>query len=78
MYLIDSTQSNRACAIVHISNDHAIANFYSASIVHSSDDFMLMGNLFYRMESTPFKDFQTALDKSLGKLGSQPKQIIKF
>ncbi|KAL8089781.1 enoyl-[acyl-carrier-protein] reductase, mitochondrial-like [Apium graveolens] len=37
-----------------------------------------VGKLTYEMESTPFKDFHTALDKSLGKLGSQPKQIIKF
>lgn len=36
------------------------------------------GKLTYEMELTPFKDFQTALDKSLGKLGSQPKQVIKF
>lgn len=64
---------------VHISDDRTIAEFYFASIVNSSDDdFMLMGNLFYRMESTLFKDFHTALDKSLGKLGSQPKQIITF
>lgn len=31
-----------------------------------------------RMELTPFNDFNTALDKALGKLGSQPKQVIKF
>ncbi|KAL8095840.1 hypothetical protein AgCh_036996 [Apium graveolens] len=36
------------------------------------------GKLTYEMESTPFKDFRTALDKSMGKLGSQPKQIIRF
>ncbi|RZB63029.1 Enoyl-[acyl-carrier-protein] reductase, mitochondrial [Glycine soja] len=31
-----------------------------------------------RMELTPFDDFNTALDKAMGKLGSQPKQVIKF
>ncbi|KAL1827610.1 hypothetical protein ACET3Z_006022 [Daucus carota] len=36
------------------------------------------GKLTYGMESTPFKNFHVGLDKSLGKLGSQPKQIIKF
>ncbi|XP_058780165.1 enoyl-[acyl-carrier-protein] reductase, mitochondrial-like [Vicia villosa] len=36
------------------------------------------GKLKYKMELTPFKDFNTALDKALGKLGSQPKQVIKF
>ncbi|KAI5413296.1 hypothetical protein KIW84_057774 [Lathyrus oleraceus] len=32
----------------------------------------------YKMELTPFNDFNTALDKALGKHGSQPKQVIKF
>ncbi|XP_045806639.1 enoyl-[acyl-carrier-protein] reductase, mitochondrial-like [Trifolium pratense] len=36
------------------------------------------GKLKYKMELTPFTDFNTALDKALGKLGSQPKQVIKF
>ncbi|WJX74335.1 trans-2-enoyl-CoA reductase (NADPH) [Trifolium repens] len=36
------------------------------------------GKLKYKMELTPFNDFNTALDKALGKLGSQPKQVIKF
>ncbi|CAK8536179.1 unnamed protein product [Lathyrus sativus] len=36
------------------------------------------GKLKYKMELTPFDDFNTALDKALGKLGSQPKQVIKF
>ncbi|MCI06455.1 putative trans-2-enoyl-CoA reductase mitochondrial-like, partial [Trifolium medium] len=36
------------------------------------------GKLKYKMELTPFSDFNTALDKALGKLGSQPKQVIKF
>ncbi|XP_059626713.1 enoyl-[acyl-carrier-protein] reductase, mitochondrial [Cornus florida] len=36
------------------------------------------GKLTYEMELVPFNDFHTALDKSLGKLGSQPKQVIKF
>ncbi|KHN33435.1 Putative trans-2-enoyl-CoA reductase, mitochondrial [Glycine soja] len=36
------------------------------------------GKLKYVMELTPFDDFNTALDKAMGKLGSQPKQVIKF
>ncbi|XP_076928160.1 enoyl-[acyl-carrier-protein] reductase, mitochondrial-like [Bidens hawaiensis] len=36
------------------------------------------GTLTYDMEVAPFSEFHTALDKSLGKLGSQPKQVIKF
>uniref|UniRef100_A0A699IN43 Enoyl-[acyl-carrier-protein] reductase, mitochondrial n=1 Tax=Tanacetum cinerariifolium TaxID=118510 RepID=A0A699IN43_TANCI len=32
----------------------------------------------YDMELVPFNEFNMALDKSLGKLGSQPKQVIKF
>ncbi|KAH7542554.1 hypothetical protein FEM48_Zijuj02G0086400 [Ziziphus jujuba var. spinosa] len=36
------------------------------------------GKLKYEMEVTPFDDFHIALDKALGKQGSQPKQIIKF
>uniref|UniRef100_A0A0G2SJN4 Enoyl-[acyl-carrier-protein] reductase, mitochondrial n=1 Tax=Salvia miltiorrhiza TaxID=226208 RepID=A0A0G2SJN4_SALMI len=36
------------------------------------------GELKYDMELTPFDQFPTALDKALGKLGSQPKQVIKF
>ncbi|XP_058206987.1 enoyl-[acyl-carrier-protein] reductase, mitochondrial isoform X1 [Rhododendron vialii] len=36
------------------------------------------GKLIYEMELVPFSDFPTALDKALGKLGSQPKQVIKF
>ncbi|KAK6935966.1 Alcohol dehydrogenase-like, C-terminal [Dillenia turbinata] len=36
------------------------------------------GKIKYEMELTPFEDFHTALDKALGKLGSQPKQVIKF
>lgn len=36
------------------------------------------GKLTYEMELVPFSDFHTALDKALGKLGSQPKQVIKF
>jgi len=30
------------------------------------------------MELVPFKDFHLALDKALGKHGSQPKQVITF
>ncbi|KAK2985582.1 hypothetical protein RJ640_025015 [Escallonia rubra] len=37
------------------------------------------GKLTYEMERVPFDDFQTALDKSLGKLGGgQRKQVIIF
>ncbi|KAI8573800.1 hypothetical protein RHMOL_Rhmol01G0303700 [Rhododendron molle] len=36
------------------------------------------GKLTYEMELVPFSDFHAALDKALGKLGSQPKQVIKF
>ncbi|KAE9585731.1 putative trans-2-enoyl-CoA reductase (NADPH) [Lupinus albus] len=36
------------------------------------------GKLKYKMELAPFEDFNTALDKAVGKLGSQPKQVIKF
>ncbi|KAK6142079.1 hypothetical protein DH2020_012181 [Rehmannia glutinosa] len=36
------------------------------------------GELKYDMELCPFDEFPTALDKALGKLGSQPKQVIKF
>ncbi|XP_020252643.1 probable trans-2-enoyl-CoA reductase, mitochondrial [Asparagus officinalis] len=36
------------------------------------------GKLKYEMELVPFHDFSMALDKALGKLGSQPKQVIKF
>ncbi|MQL97390.1 hypothetical protein Taro_030083 [Colocasia esculenta] len=35
------------------------------------------GQLKYEMELTPFNDFSRALDKALGKMGSQPKQEIK-
>lgn len=36
------------------------------------------GKLKYEMELVPFHDFAMALDKSLGKLGSHPKQVITF
>ncbi|KAF9665469.1 hypothetical protein SADUNF_Sadunf16G0126000 [Salix dunnii] len=36
------------------------------------------GKLKYEMELVSFDDFHTALDKALGKLGSQPKQVLKF
>ncbi|KAJ0560294.1 putative trans-2-enoyl-CoA reductase (NADPH) [Helianthus annuus] len=36
------------------------------------------GKLKYDIELTPFSDFHAALDKALGKHGSQPKQVIKF
>lgn len=41
-------------------------------------DLVRAGELRYEMEATPFDQFPSALDKSLGKLGSQPKQVIKF
>ncbi|KAM0844056.1 hypothetical protein ACQ4PT_057302 [Festuca glaucescens] len=36
------------------------------------------GKLKYEMELTPFGEFGLALDKSLGKHGSQPKQVLRF
>ncbi|KAK1271384.1 hypothetical protein QJS04_geneDACA021009 [Acorus gramineus] len=36
------------------------------------------GKFRYEMELVPFHDFDTALDKALGKLGSQPKQVLIF
>ncbi|OVA18202.1 Alcohol dehydrogenase superfamily [Macleaya cordata] len=36
------------------------------------------GKLKYEMELAPFDNFPVALDKALGKLGSHPKQILKF
>ncbi|KAL5716802.1 trans-2-enoyl-CoA reductase (NADPH) [Ranunculus cassubicifolius] len=36
------------------------------------------GELKYEMQLVPFDDFSMALDKSLGKQGSQPKQILQF
>ncbi|KAL3530660.1 hypothetical protein ACH5RR_009982 [Cinchona calisaya] len=36
------------------------------------------GKLIYDMELVPFNNFHSALDKALGKQGSQPKQVIKF
>ncbi|XP_074567921.1 enoyl-[acyl-carrier-protein] reductase, mitochondrial [Curcuma longa] len=36
------------------------------------------GSFKYEMELVPFDDFNIALDKALGKLGSRPKQVIKF
>ncbi|PON62383.1 Alcohol dehydrogenase superfamily, zinc-type [Parasponia andersonii] len=36
------------------------------------------GKLRYEMELVPFDNFRTALDKALGKQGSQPKQVIRF
>ncbi|EPS60461.1 hypothetical protein M569_14344, partial [Genlisea aurea] len=36
------------------------------------------GELRYEMEMSSFDQFETALDKALGKLGSQPKQVIRF
>ncbi|KAL8115649.1 enoyl-[acyl-carrier-protein] reductase, mitochondrial-like isoform X2 [Apium graveolens] len=39
---------------------------------------MREGKVTYDMEFAPFENFHAALDKSLGKLGSQFKQVIKF
>ncbi|KAG7949955.1 hypothetical protein I3843_13G089800 [Carya illinoinensis] len=36
------------------------------------------GKLKYEMELVPFENFHGALDKALGKLGSQPKQVLTF
>ncbi|CAL1385278.1 unnamed protein product [Linum trigynum] len=36
------------------------------------------GKLRYEMELVPFDNFNVALDRALGKLGSQPKQVITF
>ncbi|XP_077213024.1 enoyl-[acyl-carrier-protein] reductase, mitochondrial-like isoform X1 [Tasmannia lanceolata] len=36
------------------------------------------GKLKYELELVPFQDFNVALDKALGKLGSHPKQVLKF
>ncbi|XP_078181215.1 polyketide synthase, enoylreductase family protein [Carex rostrata] len=41
-------------------------------------DLVATGELKYEMELTSFSDFKVALDKALGKLGSQPKQVIRF
>ncbi|OWM67957.1 hypothetical protein CDL15_Pgr017525 [Punica granatum] len=36
------------------------------------------GKLKYEMELVPFSNFKLALDKAMGKLGSHPKQVLKF
>ncbi|KAL2899329.1 Enoyl-[acyl-carrier-protein] reductase mitochondrial [Bienertia sinuspersici] len=36
------------------------------------------GKIKYDMELVPFEDFHNALDKALGKQGSQPKQVLTF
>lgn len=36
------------------------------------------GKLKYEFEVAPFDDFHTALEKAMGKRGSQPKQVLKF
>ncbi|XP_063943112.1 enoyl-[acyl-carrier-protein] reductase, mitochondrial isoform X2 [Daucus carota subsp. sativus] len=62
-----------------------LQNFMTSSRAEeckSSIDYLLglmrEGKLTYDMEFAPLDDFHLALDKSLGKLGSQPKQVIKF
>ncbi|XP_010685934.2 enoyl-[acyl-carrier-protein] reductase, mitochondrial [Beta vulgaris subsp. vulgaris] len=41
-------------------------------------DLMRDGKIKYDMELVPFKEFHSALDKALGKQGSQPKQVLTF
>ncbi|MCE3215094.1 hypothetical protein HAX54_000795 [Datura stramonium] len=36
------------------------------------------GRLKYKLEVAPFDDFHAALEKAMGKRGSQPKQVLKF
>ncbi|KAG9453859.1 hypothetical protein H6P81_006763 [Aristolochia fimbriata] len=36
------------------------------------------GKLKYEMQLVPFEEFGLALDRALGKLGSHPKQVLKF
>ncbi|KAK6776838.1 hypothetical protein RDI58_027839 [Solanum bulbocastanum] len=36
------------------------------------------GKLKYELEVAPFDDFDTALEKAMGKRGRQPKQVLKF
>uniref|UniRef100_A0A1S4AES2 Enoyl-[acyl-carrier-protein] reductase, mitochondrial n=1 Tax=Nicotiana tabacum TaxID=4097 RepID=A0A1S4AES2_TOBAC len=36
------------------------------------------GKLKYELEVAPFDDFHSALEKAMGKRGSQPKQVLKF
>jgi len=36
------------------------------------------GKLKYEMEAIPFGEFSLALEKALGKHGSQPKQVMRF
>ncbi|CAO2153588.1 unnamed protein product [Urochloa humidicola] len=41
-------------------------------------DLVHEGKLKYEMESIPFGEFSLALEKALGKHGSQPKQVVRF
>lgn len=57
-----ASDSTRDCRVMI---DHLL------SLVHN-------GHLKYEMELVSFNDFSIALDKALGKLGSQPKQVLRF
>ncbi|KAF7823502.1 enoyl-[acyl-carrier-protein] reductase, mitochondrial [Senna tora] len=50
----------------------------SRKMIDSLLDLVRDGKLKYEMELVPFEKFKTALDKALGKLGSQPKQVLIF
>lgn len=39
---------------------------------------LLLQHISCSMELVPFKEFHSALDKALGKQGSQPKQVLTF
>ncbi|KAL6905962.1 hypothetical protein ACP4OV_003563 [Aristida adscensionis] len=41
-------------------------------------DLVHEGKLKYDMELTPFSEFNLALEKAMGKHGSQPKQVLRF
>ncbi|KAJ9548147.1 hypothetical protein OSB04_020690 [Centaurea solstitialis] len=62
-----------------------LPNWFTADKTHECRemiDYLLglvrEGKLKYDMELVPLSEFHTALDKALGKHGSQPKQVIKF
>ncbi|CAL8999366.1 unnamed protein product [Prunus brigantina] len=47
-------------------------------LIDSLLDLAREGKLKYEMELVPFDNFNAAIDKALGKQGSQPKQVINF
>ncbi|CAB4313204.1 unnamed protein product [Prunus armeniaca] len=47
-------------------------------LIDSLLDLAREGKLKYEMELVPFDNFNAAIDKALGKRGSQPKQVINF